>query len=507
MKKSQLKVGVLLSYGQMILSNLISILYTPIMLRILGQSEYGLMSLTSSVISYLGLLQCGLGSSYNYFYYKTKAKNEEDGISRLNGTFMTIYLMIAAIAFLAGMVLVFNAELVFSTGLTTEELEKAKVLMFLSVISLVISFPTSIFGAYLNANEKYIFPRTVTLISTVLGPMVRLPLLFMGYRSIGLSVVSLVFTIVQGIISAYYSIVKQHQRFKFGKIQVGLLKSMYSFSFFIFLNQIVDQINWSIDRYIISRFYGTASVAVYSIGAAINTYYVSISSTVSSVFSPRINRMISEKVDNHELTQLMIRVGRIQFMILTLILTGFVFFGYYFIVEYYAGAGYELSYVVALLLIIPVTIPLVQNTGIEIQRAKNKHQFRSIIYIIMAFLNLGISIPLCKYFGVVGSAAGTSIGIIIANIIIMNWYYHAKLGLDMKLFWKGIAKLLPAEILPVLFGIAVWKVIGITSVARFLGFGVLYVIIFGISMWFLGMNDYEKSLLSGPIKKILKIHR
>ena len=38
----QKKAGVLLSYGQTVLSTLISLVYTPVMLRLLGQSEYGL---------------------------------------------------------------------------------------------------------------------------------------------------------------------------------------------------------------------------------------------------------------------------------------------------------------------------------------------------------------------------------------------------------------------------------------------------------------------------------
>lgn len=503
MKRSQLKTGVLLSYGQMLISNIISIIYTPIMLRILGQNEYGLMSLTSSVISYLGLLQFGIGSSYNYFFYKTKAEKGDQEVEKLNGMFMTVYLLIGLIAFLAGMLLVLNVEWVFSTGLTDAEISKARILLLLGVVSLAFSLSTSVFGAYLNANEKFIFPRTVSLISTVLGPMVRLPLLFMGYRSIALSVVSLIFTLVGTAITIYYTVFRQRMKFKFSKFQFNLLKNMYTFSFFIFLNQIVDQINWSIDRYIISRFYGTASVAVYSIGASINTYYVTISSTISSVFSPRINKMTSEGNNNEELTSLMLRVGRIQFMLMTMILTGFIFFGYYFIVGYYAGDGYELSYWVVLLLIVPVTVPLVQNTGIEIQRAKNKHQFRSIAYTIMAFLNLGISIPLCKFFGVIGSAAGTSLGIVFANIIIMNWYYHTRLGLDMIRFWKGIMKLLPAEVIPVIVGFTFWKFIGITSPTRFICLGLCYVIVFVGSMWFFGMNESEKELFAGPIRRML----
>ena len=50
---NQKKAGVLLSYGQTILSTLISLTYTPVMLRLLGQSEYGLYTLVNGFVSNL----------------------------------------------------------------------------------------------------------------------------------------------------------------------------------------------------------------------------------------------------------------------------------------------------------------------------------------------------------------------------------------------------------------------------------------------------------------------
>jgi O-antigen/teichoic acid export membrane protein len=69
-KLNQLKAGAALSYILMGLGYVISIAYTPIMLRLLGQSEYGLYNLVSSVVSYLGLLSFGFGSVYMRHYLR-----------------------------------------------------------------------------------------------------------------------------------------------------------------------------------------------------------------------------------------------------------------------------------------------------------------------------------------------------------------------------------------------------------------------------------------------------
>ena len=74
MKINQLKSGVILSYATQAVHIVTNILYTPIILRILGQSDYGLYQLVSSVVSNLSLLSFGFGSSYVRFFARYEAK-------------------------------------------------------------------------------------------------------------------------------------------------------------------------------------------------------------------------------------------------------------------------------------------------------------------------------------------------------------------------------------------------------------------------------------------------
>lgn len=71
---NQRKMGVILTYTSEAIKILTGLLYTPIMLRLLGQSEYGLYQLVYSVVSYLSLLSMGFGSSYLRFYSKKNLK-------------------------------------------------------------------------------------------------------------------------------------------------------------------------------------------------------------------------------------------------------------------------------------------------------------------------------------------------------------------------------------------------------------------------------------------------
>jgi ABC-type Na+ efflux pump permease subunit len=85
----------------------------------------------------------------------------------------------------------------------------------------------------------------------------------------------------------------------------------------------------------------------------------------------------------------------------------------------------------------------------------------------------------------------------------MNWYYHARVGLDIKFFWKEILSFIPALMPTILAGILMVRYLSLDSILHFIGLGIIYIIIFCVSMWFIGMNQYEKDLIGKPIKRII----
>ena len=500
---NQRKAGVILSYAGEIVKILVNLVYTPIMLRLLGQSEYGLYQLVYSVVSYLSLLSLGFGSSYLRFYSRYKAQRDEDGVAKLNGMFMIIFCFISVICILCGIVMIGNIRSIFGTGLTDSEYETARVLMGLLIINLALTFPNSVFNCSITAHEKFFFQKLLILLQNICSPFLTLPLLIMGYGSKGMVSVTTFLTFLLLASNMFYCFKKLHIRFEFRGLQIGLLKEMWVFTFFIFLNQIIDQVNWSVDKFLLGRFAGTTAVAVYGVGGQINTMYQQFSTSISNVFVPKVNRIVAESNDDEQLTKLFTKVGRIQFIVLGLILSGFIFLGSPFI-KMWAGDCYGASYDVALLLIIPVTVPLVQNLGIEIQRAKNMHKARSIVYLFIAIANVFISIPLIKLMGPAGAALGTAISLCVGNILFMNWYYHARICMNMLYFWKEIARFIPALIAPAIVGILIMKFAHVSGLFHIGLYAVAYATVYCLSMYFFGMNVEEKQLVMGPIRKILR---
>src|SRR5690606_9473672 len=151
-------------------------------------------------------------------------------------------------------------------------------------------------------------------------------------------------------------------------------------------------------QFILGMVAGTLPVAVYAIAMQFKTLYMQFSTAISGLFLPRASMMVANKASNEELTRAMIKYGRVQYFVMSFILSGFILFGEPFI-NLWAGAGYGDAYYIALIVIVPLTLPLIQNFGISILYAKSLQKFRSIVLIAMAVLNVIMTIPLAETYG------------------------------------------------------------------------------------------------------------
>jgi virulence factor mvin family protein len=178
-----------------------------------------------------------------------------------------------------------------------------------------------------------------------------------------------------------------------------------------------------------------------------------------------------------------------------------VIFGREFIVLW-AGANYEISYAIALILVLPVSVPLIQNLGLAVLQAKNKVKFRSIAAFCVTLVNIAISIPLAKAYGGVGAACGTAFAITFLNICVMNIYYARVIGLDIAKFWRNIGAMVVKFAPAIAVSLVINYALGLHGVSFLLICGGLYSAMFVLSAYFWAMNDYERAIFGGIAAKI-----
>ncbi len=499
--KNQRKAGAILSYISIIISTLVQLLYTPFLIKMLGQSEYGLFSLISSVIGYLTVLDLGFGNAIIVYSTKYRAQKKFDEEKKLLGMFKIVFSIIGIIAGIIGFVLFLMVPNIFGDTMNEGELTKAKVMMLILAFNLIVTFVFSLYSSIISSYEKFVFQKILSIANTLLKPVIMIPLLVLGFKSIALTVVITIINITICISNYLYCKNKLYVNVKFMGFDRVLFKTILGYSIWIFLGAIVDKINWSVDQFVLGAVSGTIAVSVYAVASQINTLFVNLSYAVSGVLLPKVSKMVAQNASNEEITKEFIKVGRIQYLIVFFMASGITLFGKDFFIAW-AGKEYEISYFIALILVLPLCIPLIQNLGISIMQAKNMHKFRSILYAIIAVANIFISIPLAKLYGGIGSAVGTALSLIIGNGLIMNIYYYKKVGINVLKFWKEIIKMTIPFIIPVVLIIIIMKIFVLHGFSGVIIYGGIYTIIYALICYFIVTNDYEKQFINKVLNKI-----
>lgn len=499
----ELKAGAVLNYAVILLNNLLGLLYMPYMLRMLGQSEYGLYSLVASVIAYLTVLDLGFTNAVIRYTAKFRAEGKVKEQYEMFGMFILIYSAISVIALVAGIVLYANVDSVFGANMTAAELARMKPMLLMLLFNLVVTFPLSVFSSIVIAYERFVFQKLLVLGRIILSTAVMIVLLKFGYKAMALVVVQTVFNIAQLAANWFFCRRKLKIKVIFGHFRFGFFKEVALYSFWILLNTLMDKVYWSTGQFVLGAVSGTAAIAVFSVAVRLEQMYMSFSTAISSVFLPKVTSMVANGEGDKAVSDLFVRTGRIQYCVLAFVLTGFIVFGRQFI-ALWAGPGYEEAYVISLIFFVPMTVPLVQNLGITILQAKGMMRFRSLMYVCVAALSLVLQIVLSKRFGVEGCALAVAAGLVLGQIIIMNIYYYKVQRIDIPGFWKEIFRmsLMPACLCAL--SCIVFRDMQLASVGRLLLAILAYCVVYLPLFWLTSMNASEKGLVREFFVKILR---
>ncbi len=493
--KNQRVYGALMSYAVIFVQFLTGLLYTPLILKTLGQSEYGVYSLAVSCMGYMTIFDSGMNAAFVRFYVQTKAKKQEE-LPKLNGLFLKMFSVLAVLGVLIGILFSVCLREFFGTNIKPDEYSLMKQCLRLLTADAGIMVMNCVFTSLIVANEKFVFGKAIHLLSSILPPVLTIPMLIRGYGAAMVLCIKMAVDGITFLLNSIFCLKSLKIRFDLRKGDVCLLRNIILFAGAIAVQSVMDQLNWQIDKWILGRVRGTGEISVYSVGSSLNQYYIILAGALSGVFIAKINRLAAQG-NMAELNRLFQRTSRILAFFVFWIMTSYIFFGKSFI-RCWAGAEYGDSYYVGLLIMLPVTASLTQGLGQDIARAKNRHKLQIIINLIVCTLNMLISIPLASLFGAVGSAFGTFAAEILICIVIQALYYQRIVGLDMRAYFVEMLRIMKGLALPVLFGGFLFNTGCVRAhYASIVMFGLLYTGVYGISMWLLAVNEGEKAWIRG----------
>ncbi|MEW7291805.1 lipopolysaccharide biosynthesis protein [Aquimarina sp. 2304DJ70-9] len=503
---SQLKKGAVLNYTTIILINVVGLVLTPFILKSLGKDEYGIYITIGALIGTISLLDFGLNNTIVRFVAKYRAEKDRQGEENFLATTMLIYSIISILVLIVGISFYYYIDSYF-TKLDAQEIQLAKTLFLILIANLAFRLPGGAFTAICSGYEQFVFPKTLNIVRYVLRSLTVVGILLIGGKAVALVVIDTVFNVFVVTITGYYVFKKLNVRFKLHSLQKKFVKEILKYSVWIFVFALVGVFQWKVGHWVLGRMSAPAVLTVYGIGITLGTYYGAFSTAISSVFLPKATQMSVGNATGEQLTDMMIKIGRLSFIVLMYILTAFILYGKQFVFLWVGGSlGYEGSYeswIIALAIMGAYTLPLVQGFGNSILEAKNKLAFKAILYLVFLILGTILGAFLAKPYGAVGMMLGSVVGwVIVQNV--MNFYYHRVIQLNILRFFKELGN---KTVITVIILLAIGYAINYIPGDGWLNFvlkGSTYTIVFAILMYFMGMLDYEKELFTKPIAAILK---
>lgn len=399
------KFGAILSYLNLIFTNITGLLVTPFVIHALGDQEYGLYTLIGAFVGYLSVLDLGLNNAIVRYVAQYRIQEDKKGQENFLAISFILYLFIAFLLVIFGFVFYFNLSIIFSESLTLIELEKAKTMLLILIFNIAITLPGGAFTGICTAYEKFIFPRVLTLVKVLLRTLCVVLILNYGADSIGIVILDTLLNLLFILVTLWYAFFKLRITIRLHQWDFTFVQDIFKYSFWVFLFALVYQFQWRSGQMVLGITMDTQTVAVFGVGVMLGIYFTTFGNVINGLVLPRAVQSVYNHVSNEVLTNQMIRVGRISFLMLLYVFGAFLLTGQDFI-TLWIGEQYLPAYWVALSIMAVYIIPIAQGYSHAILDAKKMLRFKSLSFFVFSIIGALSGYFLSKSFGMYGMIAG-----------------------------------------------------------------------------------------------------
>lgn len=499
------KTAALLSYIYLALNSISSILLTPLLLKFLGVEEYGLYQMIYSIGLYILILDLGIGAVMIRYIAEYRARADYDGMKQFAGMMAFFTIILCVVVLIVGVVVNLNIENIFE-DLTIEQYTKSHWMLNLMTFQFIITFVDHYFLGIISAHERFCFSKFIGIIKVFAVFALTLLFVYLGFGAVGIVMANTIVITLITTINIFYTFYELNFKIIFTKWKREIMLPVFGLMLAMFLQSVVANINSSVDKTILGIMCTPTDVAIYSIAATIITLFNTLPSVLSSLFQPQVMNMVVNGTNPFKLTNLVIRVGRWQFMVCGAFLAGMALFGMDFL-RLWVGhkipeEGIKFSLMIMLVILPFNMIPLIQTVCISILNAYDKRLYRSLILIMISILHIILTVIIIKFWGPIGSPIGTAISYFLGYAVLLNIYYYHTFHLEIiRMFKEILFRISICIILSALLCVPLlyWN---INSWVEFFIKGLTFVSLLFVFLYVIGFNDEEKGIVNRFLLKL-----
>lgn len=502
MGQNKIEKSIVISYISIIFTLISGLLYTPWLIKELGTSNYAIYSIATSLVVYF-TIDFGIGAAVTRIIAKYHSQGNEEGIGKVLGLTLKLYFIIDLIIFIILLILFFFINNIYQ-GLTEIEIHHLKVVYSIIGMMTIFCIPLMPINGVYIAYERIYNVKFFDLLTKILTIILVCSFLYFGYGLYSMVLINALLTIFMNYFKLIFICYKEKIKINLFYKNNNILKEILFFSSWVTIAMIADKFFFSIEPSLLGAFSNSNQVAIFAIAAQIEGYVLLLADGLNGIFLPKVTDMIVKKESSKKMTELMIKVGRLQLIIVTFLILGIIVHGKDFIMILF-GKEYIFSYYVTIIILIPCFIHLTQGIAMEVLLVTGNIKYKAFSYCIGAVVNVGVTIILAPYFGAMGGAVGIALSFIIGHEIIMNIIYKKKLKLDILYFFKNChLKMLIPAIIALVCGLIISKMIIFNGIISFFIKCFFWSLCYSISIWLFYIKEEEKEILKNLIYRMIK---
>lgn len=495
------KTGLVLSYTSTILNMVCGLLLSSVLLRALGDFEYGLYQTISAFVNYLVIFEFGTGTVMCRNLLVAQKSNDPEMKKKITATMWYITVFLSVFVLIVGFVFFVNIKNIYAKTIPADHMAYAQKLFAVLLIYLLSSFFTQTLSGTHLGNENYNIGNLINIVKVVCRTVILVVAVTQIKLSIGIAIVDASIGLLILIFSLFYVKKKYKFSFEIRYFDTGILKASLPLCFALLLQTVINQANNSVDKFIISIQMNMESVAVYSVAMYIYNVFSSLATIPISMYMPQIAKNMNNGVRGKALTETLVPSGRLVSLVGGTTLCGFIALGKPFINIIY-GEQYGVAWITAVIILIPMFINMTGGSIINVLDILNKRQIRSYILIANTVLNILLTVWFIRYWGIVGAAIATAVSLLLGQILLLNIYYYKALSVNAwTLYRKAYHGILPAELLAMLAGGGTALLIP-NKYLSFLCGGIVFVLVELVCLLWFGLNQSEREQVNRILIKL-----
>lgn len=386
----------------------LTFIMSPLIVRALGNYDYGILEMVFAVVGYMGILDLGLMPAIVRYVARHQALEDRAELNKIYSSAMAFLFPVGLAMALVLLAIALWAPHLILKGAVAGEHQKYFIFLLLVAAQTFVTFTGSLFDCFLEGFQQYKIRNYATVFMSIAGALVMYPLLKSGG---GLITVAVVNTAGYAIKFAFYGIMVGTRRyggfrFRFADTSYATLKGMFSFGFKSLIYAISLRISTVTDSLVIGAFLGPAVVTLYIIPynfvAQLRTFVWALSRNFMPLFSEL--DALGEKAYARS-----IYFGASRFMVGMILpfIIGIVILGPSFL-EYWMGPEYAQSGRVVLYIIAAAsTMQWFNPFSNRLLTGYNQHGIMARLGVISSLINLSLSLILVQFLGKEGVALGT----------------------------------------------------------------------------------------------------